>query len=213
MTEIVESLCTCKTGHSPINDRDNITGIKIYLLAWQENIDEEFRVFVYQNQITAISQQHLYRVHERLQMLAKIKDDVHSQINQWTQQIQHYFSTCIRPRLEQKSALVYCIDFAIWLNLFGPSYNLSIEGLDVTKAITEVIPIVHLMRPVSQLSAAVSAVRTYVVCIYPIRNDSCSTVPYDVYEQFRLTVSGDLIELYSGRALVSNIRDEHSLDR
>ena len=56
---IIESLVSCINGHKPIYD--NTTEIVIYLFPWI-NIQSgcEFRVFVYDNNITAISQQNIY---------------------------------------------------------------------------------------------------------------------------------------------------------
>jgi D123 len=55
---ILESIVTSMEGHSPITS--NTTSITLYLIPWV-NIAHEFRVFVYNNQITAISQQHICR--------------------------------------------------------------------------------------------------------------------------------------------------------
>lgn len=55
---VVKSLVTCNTTHTPIND--NTKNITLYILPWVK-IKEEFRVFVYNNSITCISQQHCYK--------------------------------------------------------------------------------------------------------------------------------------------------------
>lgn len=76
--DIIESSITCMNGHSPIYP--NVTKLDIYLLPWV-NIEKvnEFRVFVFNNRITAISQQNLYltlyddlsieKIHENLQLI------------------------------------------------------------------------------------------------------------------------------------------------
>lgn len=58
--EIVESICTTTQGHRCI-DPDDIT-CRIYLMKWRDDIsfEKEFRVFVHNNKITAISQQALH---------------------------------------------------------------------------------------------------------------------------------------------------------
>ena len=56
---IIESAVSSIKGHCPIYV--NTTELDIYLIPWIEiNPVNEFRVFVHQNNITAISQQHLY---------------------------------------------------------------------------------------------------------------------------------------------------------
>ena len=61
---ILQSMTSSDNGHSL-----DITQkyCKIYLLSWKNiNKDKEFRIFVYKNRITAISQQHLYEVNDML---------------------------------------------------------------------------------------------------------------------------------------------------
>ena len=57
---IIESIITCNHGHSPFDCIVDNT-LVIYLLPWKEDIKDEFRIFVYKNRITAISQQQLYK--------------------------------------------------------------------------------------------------------------------------------------------------------
>ena len=58
--QIVESIITTKCTHRLVEDDDN--ECILYLLPWITNfdIDKEFRVFVYNNEITAISCQYIY---------------------------------------------------------------------------------------------------------------------------------------------------------
>lgn len=59
LKSVIESICTCTTNHYPIHKDDTI--LNIYLIEWKNfNKDNEFRVFVYKNHITAISLQFLY---------------------------------------------------------------------------------------------------------------------------------------------------------
>ena len=58
-TQILESIVSCIRGHTPI--KENTTEIIIYLLDWKIiRPQNEFRVFVFENKITAISQQNIY---------------------------------------------------------------------------------------------------------------------------------------------------------
>lgn len=59
LRQILESVVSCIGGHTPI--KQDTTDLDIYLMEWIDILPEyEFRVFVYQNKITAISQQNLY---------------------------------------------------------------------------------------------------------------------------------------------------------
>ena len=57
---MIESLVTCNVFHSPMR---KIKGdLKLYFIPWQDlHKDTEFRVFVKNNRITGVSQQHLYQ--------------------------------------------------------------------------------------------------------------------------------------------------------
>ena len=65
LKEIMESYLTCRKGHSPFEPGNRI--ITLYLIPYVE-IDHnfEFRVFVYKNKITAVSQQNIYKVNEAM---------------------------------------------------------------------------------------------------------------------------------------------------
>lgn len=78
----VESLVASTTGHSPLSDDassdDNTEDpppppprpIKLYLIPWQPmSKDKEFRVFVCNNRVTCVSQQHLYQPNRLLAAL------------------------------------------------------------------------------------------------------------------------------------------------
>lgn len=57
---VIKSMLSCINGHTPINK--DTTEIKLYLLPWLNiNQKKEFRVFVFNKKITAISQQNLYQ--------------------------------------------------------------------------------------------------------------------------------------------------------
>jgi hypothetical protein len=63
MKEILESLVTCKDGHTPVNSRT--TSVTLYFIPWVTlSPHREYRGFVCNNSLTAISQQQLYKVYE-----------------------------------------------------------------------------------------------------------------------------------------------------
>lgn len=116
---ILESIVSSKSGHSPItNDTSEIT---LYLLPWK-NISKknEFRVFVYKNNITCISQQHLYtKLYTEIEL---------SKLNK----IVNFFNNNIKKKFNNVSSYVY--DFAfidddinkpyfIEINPFGKEYS------------------------------------------------------------------------------------------
>jgi hypothetical protein len=114
MLMIIESLVTCTPGHAPINpsmkEGDEI--IKIYLLKWNE-LEHEYRVFVYNRKVTCISQQHLFDV---------IEGFTQDLIPIHTATILDYFNSTIEPALDLDS---YCIDIGIQKN--GEAYFIEIN--------------------------------------------------------------------------------------
>lgn len=118
--QIIESIITSKRRHSPLHETDSI--LKLYLLQWVD-IFQEFRVFVYEGKITAISQQNLYKENVHLH------DNAIELVSKWCDLICSYFDTTIKPKLQLDS---YCIDFAILhdgspyfieINPFGKEYS------------------------------------------------------------------------------------------
>ena len=63
LKQVFESIVTSRIGHTPITFEEEEDGsprpLILYFMRWK-NLQHEFRVFVYQNHITAMSQQHLY---------------------------------------------------------------------------------------------------------------------------------------------------------
>ncbi|MCJ7637440.1 MAG: cell division cycle 123 family protein, partial [Nitrososphaeraceae archaeon] len=99
------SMVTTKPGHTCFNIEDNDALCTIYFMKWQTfNPDKEFRVFVYKNEITAISAQHLYSINEWLNTL----DD--GQISNIINKILSFFKTDIRDKLLYLEN--YTFDFA-----------------------------------------------------------------------------------------------------
>ena len=100
---IIESLVSSVDGHSPI--KDNTEEITLYLLPFIEIEDsKEFRVFVCNNRITAISQQNLYsNVFKNVQNCEKV-------INKYVQIILEYYESHIKSVLPYSD---YTYDFAL----------------------------------------------------------------------------------------------------
>jgi len=124
---IIESIVTCRLGHSPL--KEETTSIPLYLIKFQNNLNplREFRVFVHKNKITAISQQSLYDINNILESLQeKEKNDL---INKWINIIKSYHETEIIKKITHIDS--YVMDFAILddgspyfieLNSFGKEY-------------------------------------------------------------------------------------------
>lgn len=89
---IIESATSCGSGHQFFNFED--TECTIYLFPWLNlNPFKEFRVFVYENEITAISDQHLYTINEYLNTLSD------EEIKKIIYKILAYFEENIKDKL------------------------------------------------------------------------------------------------------------------
>jgi len=124
---IIESIVTCRLGHSPLYE--DTTEITLYLCEFKKNLNQnrEFRVFVKENKITAISQQSLYDVNDILESLNDIEKN--NLICKWIDIIKSYYETDIKQKITHIDS--YVIDFAILdddtpyfieLNSFGKQY-------------------------------------------------------------------------------------------
>ena len=122
-TQILESMLTSPIGHTPIYE--GITELRMYIIPWNSHLDvfKEFRVFVYKNNITAISQQHLYSSNELL------KEDT-TIIPSLVHTIQTFFDERIKYKIKDLDC--YSYDFAILdngqpyfieINPFGKEYS------------------------------------------------------------------------------------------
>jgi hypothetical protein len=119
LRKIIESVVSCIHGHTPIHE--NTQDLVLYLFDWVDiEAGNEYRVFVNNRRVTAISQQSLYNVFER-------KDE--ESRAQSLQLIVDYFSTVIKERITHCDSYVY--DFAILkenipyfieINPFGKEY-------------------------------------------------------------------------------------------
>jgi len=106
--DLIESLVTCIAFHTPLSAKHDY--LSLYLLPWQ-TIDRnaEFRVFIFNNKITAISQQHLYDSNE---LLSKLNEDERKTlINKWMDILVDYFYSTICTKITHISS--YVMDIAI----------------------------------------------------------------------------------------------------
>ena len=120
---IIESIVTTTYGHSCIKPDDNICNI--YFMDWIENYDEdkEFRVFVCDDRITAISTQNIYKINPWLNSLTD--QEIISVVNDMI----YFFETNIRDKLSFIGSYVMDIYYRspnnwyfIEPNCFGSQY-------------------------------------------------------------------------------------------
>ena len=111
LTDIIKSCCTCDRTHQAISK--GMTSLKIYLCPWVDIIPgKEFRIFVCDNKINAISQQNLYEVNQFLKGFPK---DQHNDILLgWANKIIEYFENVIKRNITHSKD--YTIDFALLAN-------------------------------------------------------------------------------------------------
>lgn len=123
LKSILESMVTSRKTHLCFHKEDQLC--PIYLIPWtQIEDDKEFRLFVHNNKITAISTQHYYTPNKWLSGMSD------SQINLLVQKINTYFQDCIKSRLEYIGGQ-YTIDLAIISDMcyfiepngFGAAYS------------------------------------------------------------------------------------------
>ena len=94
---ILESIVSSIKGHCPINN--DTEKLDIYFLPWMNILDEnEFRVFVYKNKITAISQQNLYKklniknIENKIDIIIKYFNEVISKKINWIETYTYDFA-------------------------------------------------------------------------------------------------------------------------
>jgi hypothetical protein len=97
MKEVIESLVTCIDGHSPL--QSDMTSVSLYFIPWVTiNPAAEYRVFICEGKMTAISQQHCYTVFPEYDRTRDVE------------LIYRYFQRKIRPVIPHQS---YSIDIAV----------------------------------------------------------------------------------------------------
>ncbi|KAJ3229992.1 hypothetical protein HDU81_004825 [Chytriomyces hyalinus] len=104
--KVVESLVSSSKGHECI--RPNDPNCVLYVFPWIKEFepDLEFRVFVYKNQVTAVSQQNLYRVNQVLK--DKSDDEIRHEI---MAPLLEYFNETVKVALADVGS--YSMDFAL----------------------------------------------------------------------------------------------------
>lgn len=121
--KIFYSMVTCRYGHHSFDKNDDI--INIYLLEYKNvDINKEFRVFVKNNRITAISQQNIYT--KSLFIISKSEKEQ----TIFIQDLLNYFELNIKNKLIEFNDYVMDIAFLdnnefyfIEINPFGKSYS------------------------------------------------------------------------------------------
>lgn len=102
--KIIESMVTTSLGHECFKPEDKTCNI--YFMKWLDiNPDKEFRIFVYKNEITAFSSQHLYSINNWLNTLTD------EQISIVVNKIIKYFNENIRDKLLYMDS--YVMDLAL----------------------------------------------------------------------------------------------------
>jgi len=119
LEQVLKSLVSCPSDHSPIKANTNI--INLYIFPWKK-LDEslEFRVFVYKNRITAISQQHIYKTNKKLNKYREIdenydsdndSDSTNDYIVDIVSDINNFYHDFIRPNITHIDT--YTMDIAL----------------------------------------------------------------------------------------------------
>jgi len=104
LKEIIESLVTSSSGHECV--KPDSTEITLYFMKWLDmHPNKEFRIFVKDNKITAISDQHLYTINDWL----NTKTD--EEIEKMVHKILEYFEENIKSKMEFMGS--YVMDLAL----------------------------------------------------------------------------------------------------
>ena len=115
MKEIIESMVSAGMGHTAFNVED--TECKLYFMKWIEiHPDKEFRIFVHNNEITAISTQH-YPVFNKWLYDLRMNDANNGtdHFGIMVRKILDYFKSKIKP------AFTYLTDYTFDLAMVGES--------------------------------------------------------------------------------------------
>jgi len=127
--QIIESLVTCIKTHTPIdNENKGHEPLTLYLLKWQKfDKYKEYRIFVCDNVITAISQQNIYEVNTYLDAFSE--EERIKIIEKHVQIIYDGFEKTIKKKITHTKS--YCMDavileydslYFIEINSFGAGY-------------------------------------------------------------------------------------------
>ncbi|KYQ88276.1 hypothetical protein DLAC_10967 [Tieghemostelium lacteum] len=120
LKKIMESIITSDDKHTPVPP--TATKLKIYLMPWENvSLKREFRVFVYDNQITGVSQQDIYSTH--LLQEGVSQEVLEEQYKKWVHVIYQYFHNTIKKKITHIST--FSMDIAILDN--GKPYFIEIN--------------------------------------------------------------------------------------
>lgn len=129
--EVLESIVSSPRSHCPLGDVDKEESLTLYLIPWRDiDPDFEFRVFVNNNEVTAISQQNIYRKNEALCKLSN--DERAKKINNLVQSIVDYHASNVKNAVTNVDSYVMDLVvnssdgesvYFIELNPFGKDYT------------------------------------------------------------------------------------------
>jgi hypothetical protein len=107
--QVIESLVTCIHGHTPLHQDTN--ELIMYLLPFNYHINDsnEWRVFVYKNQITCISQQALYSTYPTNNF--ESTEEKHKRFLSYIEIIINYYEELIQNQITWSQS--YSFDFAV----------------------------------------------------------------------------------------------------
>jgi len=107
---VIESLVTCIVSHTPMKNSETEEDLKLYFLPWRNiHTDAEFRVFIHNNKITGISQQHLYYSNKTLTAMDSKQADI--TIKKWANIILREFDDNIKRKITHTAD--YVMDIAV----------------------------------------------------------------------------------------------------
>lgn len=138
LRQIIESTVSCIHGHRPFSN-PNMKQLTLYLLPWVEiEPQDEFRVFVYQGKITAISQQCLYQRVFPAPTLDMPLESLHAAFIKKIQLLCDYFESDVKRKISWTDSLTY--DFAFLRTPSNVTGADAIEGVKVKEDDEVLIP-------------------------------------------------------------------------
>ena len=137
LAQIVEGAVTARGGHQGIDQKTAVA--KFFLFPWRTDMHEhrEFRAFVRDGRVTALSQQSLYTPNRILAALGPAGDadaDArrHQVVTNWCRILVPYLETTVVPRLREAATdpngLLAAGSFVADVTLLGPTQGRDAEG-------------------------------------------------------------------------------------
>jgi len=109
LKQVIESICSGVQGHECICPADNLEEFNIYFFPWK-NIKHEFRVFIYENRISAMCPQNYSSIIEELVELDKT-----GRMEDFLSKIVEFFNNNLKDKL---------------MNIVGPNYTMDLAMLE-----------------------------------------------------------------------------------